>query len=140
MNVFSLGAQVGGRIYPEASAQEQQLRDEFNRWTGEYSQDVREFAFLLRIDGEFHRYTKMWDIVGFQKARCKRDWIEVEIGIPQQWWRETAGGTYKRRLTTEIEAGLKSMIDVLKARKKHIEAEALLSDWQEIKVRYLRLA
>ena len=52
MNSFCLGAQVGGRLAKDASAQEQELRDVFNRWTGHYSNDVREFAFLLRIDGE----------------------------------------------------------------------------------------
>jgi hypothetical protein len=45
MNSFSLGAQIGGPDYPEdARIQEQQLRDAFNRWTGDYSTDVREFA------------------------------------------------------------------------------------------------
>jgi len=76
MNVFSLGAQIGGPDHSTmASASEQQLRDEFNRWKGEYSRDVREFAFLLRIDGEFHKYTEMWKIIGFQEAKCN------EIGL-----------------------------------------------------------
>lgn len=138
MNVFSLGAQIGGPDHSTmASASEQQLRDELNRWKGEYSRDVKEFAFLLRIDGEFHKYTEMWKIIGFQQAKCKRDWIEVEIGIPQEWWREIQGGAYKRRLASEVESGLKSMIEVLKAKKKHIEVDALLSDWEQVKVRYL---
>jgi hypothetical protein len=51
MNSFTLGAQVGGRLAKDASAQEQELRDMFNSWTGDYSSDVREFAFILRIDG-----------------------------------------------------------------------------------------
>ena len=58
MNSFSFGAQVGGPNYPEAARrQEQQLRDAFNQWSGDYSPDVREFAFLLRIDGQIHQYT-----------------------------------------------------------------------------------
>jgi hypothetical protein len=54
MNSFTLGAQVGGRLAKDASAQEQERRDMFNSWTGDYSSDVRESAFILRIDGEFH--------------------------------------------------------------------------------------
>jgi hypothetical protein len=84
MNSFSFGAQIGGSDYSEAARrQEQQLRDAFNRWSGSYSPDVREFAFLLRIDGKIHRYTEMWQIRGAQKARPKQDWIEVEIGVPE---------------------------------------------------------
>lgn len=59
----------------------------FNPWTGDFSTDIREFAFILRVDGEFHRYTSIWNIYGAQKARRKRDWIEVEIGIPETWRR-----------------------------------------------------
>jgi hypothetical protein len=62
MNKFSFGAQVGGHNYRAAARlQEQQLRDAFNRWTGDYSPDVKEFAFLLRIDGQIHKYTEMAD-------------------------------------------------------------------------------
>jgi hypothetical protein len=56
----------------------------FNSWTGDYSSDVREFAFILRIDSEFHSYTEMSSICGAQKAKRKRDWVEVEIGVPER--------------------------------------------------------
>ena len=138
MNSFSFGAQVGGPNYPEAARrQEQQLRDAFNQWSGDYSPDVKEFAFLLRIDGQIHRYTEMWQIRGAQKARRKRDWIEVEIGIPEEWWREANSDGYKKRLAEEVEAGLKSMIDVLQAKKRRIDGQGLLNDWSRIKALYL---
>ena len=135
MNRFSFGAQIGGPDYPEAARlQEQQLRDALNRWFGDYSSAVKEFAFLLRIDGCIHRYTEIWHIRGAQKARRKRDWIEVEIGIPEEWWRQTDGDAYKKRLIEEIEAGLKSMIQVLQAKEPQIDAKALLRDWSRIKL------
>jgi hypothetical protein len=137
MNSFTLGAQVGGRLAIDASAQEQELRDMFNSWTGDYSSDVREFAFILRIDGEFHAYTEMWSICGAQKAKRKRDWIEVEIGIPERWWRGAHSDAYKRRLVGEVEKGLISMIDVLRKNHRDIKAEALLKDWRQIKSNYL---
>ncbi len=137
MNSFSLGAQVGGRVSGCASAQEQQLRDAFNRWTGNYSRDIREFAFLLRIDGEFHTYTEMWNIRGAQKAKRKRDWVEVEIGIPESWWRDANVPSYKKRLADEIEKGLISMIELLRRNRRDIKAEALLTDWKQIRSDYL---
>jgi hypothetical protein len=138
MNSFSFGAQIGGPDYSEAARrQEQQLRDAFNRWSGSYSPDVREFAFLLRIDGKIHPYTEMWQIRGAQKARRKQDWIEVEIGVPEKWWREADSDGYKKRLAEEVEAGLRSMIDVLLSKKHRIDGQALLSDWNQIKTSYL---
>lgn len=135
-----MGAQVGGPNYPKAAtAQEQQLRDAFNRWTGEYSTDVREFAFFLRIDGPIHKYTEMWQILGAQKARRKRSWIEVEIGIPEAWWRESVGDGYKKHLAGEVETGFRSMIEALQKNKRHINADALLEDWGQIKAYYLAL-
>jgi len=116
MNRFSLGAQTGGPDERKtALAHEQQLRNFCNRWTGDYSTDIREFAFLLRIDGQIHRYTELWNIHGAQKAIRKRDWIEVEIGISEERWRRTDNDEYKRWLAQEVEAGLKSMIEVLQA-------------------------
>ena len=135
MNTFSLGAQVGGRLARDASAQEQELRDKFNQWTGDYSRAIREFAFILRIDGEFHAYTEMWGICGAQKAKRKRDWVEVEIGIPETWWRDTNG--YKQRLADEVERGLSSMIDLLRRNRHDINAELLMTDWRKVKTRFL---
>ena len=138
MNSFSLGAQIGGPDYSEdARIQEQQLRDTFNRWTGDYSTDVREFAFLLRIDGEIHRYTELWQIRGAQKAKRKRDWIEVEIGIPKTWWQEAKTDAYKKRLADEVETGFGSMVELLQRNKRSIDAQALLNDWSRIKAAYL---
>jgi hypothetical protein len=75
----------------------------FNAWTGDYSSAVRELAFILRIDGESHSYTEMWSICAAQKAKRKRDWIEVEIGIPERWWRLAHSGGYKKRPAREVE-------------------------------------
>ena len=138
MNVFSLGSQVGG---PDAAlatqVAEQQLRDAMNKWTGEYCDDIREFAFLLRVDGAIHAYTKEWNICGAQKAKRKRDWVEVEIGIPKEWWKEEQGKNFKVHLAAEIEKGLHSAIELLHRTKHRVNAEALLADWEKIKSDYL---
>jgi len=137
LNSFSLGAQVGGQTGKSSRDQMQELRDLFNQWTGDYSADIREFAFLLRVDGEFHAYTREWNILGAQKAKRKRDWIEVEIGIPETWWRLAHTDQFKRRLAEEVEKGFGSMIEVLRKGRRDIKAEALLKDWSHIKSRFL---
>jgi len=102
-NLFSLGSQVGGSDAAEATQQaEQGLRDLLNEWTGEYSGAIREFVFLLRVDGEVDSYTEKWKIQGAQKAKRKKDWIEVEIGVPENWWREDQGRNFKMHLAAEI--------------------------------------
>jgi hypothetical protein len=136
LNSFSLGAQVGGFTSNEATAQEQELRNLINDWKGDYSRDIKEFAFVLRIDGSIHTYTEMWNIVGAQKAKRKRDWVVVEIGIPERWWREAQFGSYKKRLAIEVEKELVSMIDLLRRNRRHINAEALLDDWAKVKSKY----
>jgi hypothetical protein len=137
-NTFSLGSQVGGMDAAIATGrQEQQLRDALNRWTGNYTAAIRKFAFLLRVDGEIHSYTQEWNIHGAQKAKRKRNWIEVEIGVPRSAWQDNNGRNYKRYLAEEVEKGLQSMIAVLGARRADINSEALLADWNKIKYTYL---
>ena len=126
-NRFSLGSQVGG---PDAAVatgrQEQQLRDAMNRWSGNYSSAVREFAFLLRVDGEIHTYTEEWNIHGAQKAKRKKDWIEVEIGVPRSCWQTDQGRGYKQYLAS-----------VLEQTRLDIKSDTLLADWERIKREYL---
>lgn len=138
MNFFSLGAQIGGPSVPNVILQEQQqLRDAMNRWAGDYTPAIREFAFLLRVDGDIHTYTKMWSMAGAQRAKRKQDWVEVEIGIPESWWREHQGLAHRRRLAEAVEEGLRSMIELLQRNRHAINSEALLADWGRIKNEYL---
>ena len=137
MNSFSLGAQEGGQVAKQAVDQMQELRNFFNKWIGEYSADIREFAFLLKVDAEFHRYTEMWNIYGAQNAKRKRDWVEVEIGKPETWWRLAHTDEFKKRLAEEVEKGFISMIDVLRRNRREIKAETLLKDWSQIKSKFL---
>ena len=138
MNTFTLGAQIGGPNVPNyITDQEQQLRNAFNAWTGDYTNVIREFAFILRVDGAIHCYTKMWGMVGPQKAKRKRDWLEVEIGVPEDWWRENQGLLYKSHLTSSIDKGLSSMVEFLQRNRHSINDIALLQDWDRIKTKYL---
>jgi hypothetical protein len=62
-NSFSLGSQIGGPDTPwDVLHEEQRLRNAFNGWKGNYAVAIREFAFLLRVDGSIVRYTEEWNI------------------------------------------------------------------------------
>jgi hypothetical protein len=138
MNSFSLGAQIGGPNTPENVLKEQQrLRHAFNGWRGEYTKAIHEFAFLLRVDGSIHRYTEMWKIEGAQKAKRKRDWVEVEIGVPQSWWENDQIEEHRNNLVKAIENGLHSIIELLQRNRDEIDADALLRDWEQIKHAFL---
>ena len=137
-NSFSLGSQIGGPDTPAVVLhQEQRLRNAFNRWKGNYTDAVREFAFLLRVDGSIERYTETWNIRGAQAAKRKRDWVEVEIGVPEAWWQRGGVENYMTRLAEAIENGLHSMTELLKRNKHVLNDEALLRDWTEIKNDFL---
>lgn len=91
-NSFSLGSQIGGPDAGDVTRQhDQELRDAFNCWQGNYTNAIKEFAFILRVDGNVHKYTQEWNILGAQPAKRKKDWVEVEIGVPEKWWREERG-------------------------------------------------
>jgi hypothetical protein len=141
VNTFSLGAQVGGAIpdWRERSASEQYLRNLMNEWSGKYTNSIREFAFLLRIDGDIHEYTRMWNIVGAQPAKRKRDCVEVEIGIPMYWYPQHRNLSYKQLLAAEVEKGLHSMVALLQRNKHLVDSQALFADWAAIKQQYLLL-
>jgi len=137
-NRFSIGSQVGGSQPADLTLRvERPLRKLFEQWRGEYSPAVEEFAFLLRIDGEIHQYSKLWNMIGAQAAKRKRNWVEVEIVVPESWWKEAQGELYKFHLVEEIEKGLHSMVELLKRNKHEIRAEALLSDWARLKAEYI---
>jgi hypothetical protein len=137
-NIFSLGSQVGGpRAADATQVEEQHLRDALNQWSRHYTDAVREFAFLLRVDGEIDTYTKRWKIFGAQEPKKKKDWIEVEIGIPQDWWKE-GRRAYRQHLAEEVERALSSMVKLLQKDGNCIIADNILADWQRIKTDYLR--
>jgi hypothetical protein len=137
-NSFSLSSQIGGPNSPEAVLhQEQRLRVAFNSWKGNYTAAIRKFAFILRVDGSIVRYTEVWNMVGAQNAKRKKDWVEVEIGVPESWWLEDGIDGYKRRLVESIETGFHSMVELLGRNRHKVAEEALFGDWHKVKDNFL---
>jgi hypothetical protein len=76
------------------------------------------------------------NLVGPRKARRSGSWLKVEIGVPEEWWRESESA-YKAHLTDSIETGLNSMIALLQRNKHEVDAERLLADWATAKREFL---
>jgi hypothetical protein len=60
----------------------------------------------------------------------------VEIGIPEDWWRDDEA--YKEHLVREVEKGLHDIILLLQSKKQTVRADALLKDWEKVKTSYLQ--
>ena len=137
INRFASGGATGG---PNLPIQIERVRVQLNRllqgWTGEYSPQIEVFRFPLFVDGAVVRYTEEMNLLGPQKAQRSGSWLTVKIGVPEDWWRESET-TYKTHLTGSIEAGLNSMIALLKRNKHDVNAELLLADWAVVKKEFL---
>lgn len=134
-NGFMLPAIMGET--PEfVEREQQQLRTAFNQWTGEYTNTIKDFVFLLLVDGSFIRHTDQEKLKGVQPAKRKRDVLEVTIGISEHWWNPDPK-SHKRYLARAIEDGLHSMIALLQRNRYPINADLLLADWERVKPNFL---
>ena len=136
-NRFYSGGAIGGPDLPvEVQRIHVQLNCLMHEWKGDYTEAVEFFAFPLFVDASVVRYTQQMNIIGGQKAKRKRNWLEARIGVPQEWWRDEESA-YKRRLTAAIEEGLHSMISLLERNKHAIKEDLLLADWERVKKEFL---
>jgi hypothetical protein len=132
-NSFYFGPGVGG---PDLPVEVERIHIQFglamSRWKGNYTDAIETFSFSPFVDGSVVRYTERMNILGVQKAKRKKNWLDVEIGVPESWWREEEP-KYKKRLTDSIEEGLHSMIALLIRNKHGVNAELLLADWAKVR-------
>jgi hypothetical protein len=136
-NSFGAGGADGGPDIPvEIHRIRIQLNSFFREWSGNYTRAIESFIFPMLVDGSVVRFTERMNILGAQKAKRKRNWVEVQIGVPKSWWREPEA-SYKKRLTDCIEEGLHSVIALLRRNKHEINAELLLADWESVKKVFL---
>jgi hypothetical protein len=136
-NTFYQGGAVGGPDLPiEVERIHLQLSAAMRRWKGNYTDAIKTFGFVLFVDGSITRYTETMSILGTQKAKRKRDWVEVRVGVPESWWREKEPA-YKKRLVDSIEEGLHSTIALLRRNRHNVNAELLLADWATVKTEFL---
>jgi hypothetical protein len=104
-NSFYFGPGVVGTNLPiEVERIHIQLGLAMSGWTGNYTHAIETFSFSPFVDGSVVRYAERMNILGVQKAKREKDWLDVEIGVPESSWREEEP-KYKRRLTDSMEEG-----------------------------------
>jgi hypothetical protein len=136
-NTFYFGAGVGGPDLPvEVERIHIQLTGLMHQWSGQCTNSVRVFGFVMFVDGSLTRYTETMNILGQQKAKRKRDWLEVRIGVPESWWREDEAH-YKVRIIEALEDGFSSMIALLNRNEHAVDESSLMRDWNHLKIEFL---
>lgn len=136
-NSFYTAGSLGGANIPIGVERIHiQLGLALRQWNGNYTDAIQKFCFSPFVDGSAVRFTERENILGVQKAKRKGDWLEVQIGVPESWWREEEMA-YKRRLTDAIEDGLHSMIALLQRNRHKVNAELLMADWKVVKKEFL---
>jgi hypothetical protein len=140
LNRFGSGGAIGGPDLPtKVERVHIQLNTLLSHWTGEYSPVIEHFSFPLFVDASLVHYTAKMNLLGPQKAQRSGSWLRVKIGVPETWWRKSESA-YKTHLTDSIEAGLNSMIALLRRNKHEVNAERLLADWATVKREFLETA
>lgn len=136
-NKFYWGGGIGGPDLPiEVKRIHIQLGTAMYKWRGHYTDAIKFFAFAAYVDASLVRFTEQMNILGPQRAKRKRDWVEVRIGVPESWWREEES-VYKQHIVDSVEEGFHSMIALLRRNRHAINAEALLADWSSVRKEFL---
>lgn len=136
-NSFSSGGALGGPDLPiEVERIHIQLNTLLHKWRGDYANVIGHFSFPLWVDGSLIRYTEKMNTQGAQPAKRKLKWLEVQIVVPESWWREPEPA-YKERLSEGIEQGFHSMIALLRRNRHEVNANLLLADWETVKNEFL---
>ncbi|MFB9328272.1 hypothetical protein ACFFSY_20270 [Paenibacillus aurantiacus] len=93
-----------------------ELRQLFKTYCNkEYSLEIKEFANVLRVDGDI----RAWNFVGCQKLRINRKdkYITVDVGMPREKWEAQSEANIKRYLFGGIKDAIIIMINKLKKRR-----------------------
>ena len=133
MDNISLAQQNGGPNIPEFL---NQTVLEFRRILVEhlnkiYCDPAREIAIVIRVDGSITKF----GFTGVEKPKLRRDYIEVNIGIPETEW--SMGSTNFRKLLLEyISDALNEVIQKCKENKISINESSLKNDFAKVVERF----
>jgi hypothetical protein len=101
---------------------------------GPYSEEVSEFALILRIGGNIQEF----DFEGCERIRRNRKekYITVDLGFPSYRWRNRPDHEIRRYLGDIVETGLLCCLDRLKKDKTRVSPR-LMEDFAEVKKLFL---
>lgn len=101
---------------------------------GPYSPEVKEFALILRIDGDIYCWNK--EGCGRMRRSKKDYYITIDIYVPKGRWQGKTPAEIRSYLAEQVEQALSLMIGKLQADKVPIQSQDLLNDWQTVKQKY----
>jgi len=102
---------------------------------GPYSEEIAEFALILRIGGEFQEF----DFEGCERIRRNRKgkYITVDLGFPSRRWKGANDSDIREYLAGIVETGLLCCLHRLKKDKVEVVDAALMRDFASVKRRFL---
>jgi hypothetical protein len=102
---------------------------------GPYSEEISEFALVLRIGGTMQEF----DFEGCERIRRSRKdkYITVDLGFPTRRWKNVADGEIPKYLAEIVETGLLCCLHRLKKDKAKVDEAALLGDYENVKRHFL---
>ena len=102
---------------------------------GPYSEEVREFALILRVGGVMQEF----DFVGCERIRRNRRqrYITLDLSFPSREWKDKDPFHVRRFLIDQIETGLRCFVDRLNRDKVILRSSQLLADFARLKALYL---
>jgi hypothetical protein len=103
---------------------------------GPYSEEVVEFALLLRIGGNMQEF----DFEGCERIRRNRKekYISVDLGFPSRRWRGVSDEEIRKYLTELVETGLLCCLSRLQKDKTQVQSSKLMSDFASVKQMFLK--
>jgi hypothetical protein len=135
MRGVSLAYEAGG---PDVTAQPYilQLRKLLEKYcNGPYSNEVKGFALVLRIDGSLKKYGA--EGVDRMRRRKKQEYITADICIPERRWKGVPPREFSRYLSSAVKSALQTCVAYLRKQKVEVDEHRLLLDYGEVEAQFL---
>jgi|ERR1700722_792815 len=102
---------------------------------GPYSEEISEFALILRIGGKFQEF----GFEGCERIRRNRKgkYITVDLGFPSRRWRGVSDREMRKYLAEVVETGVLCCLHRLKKDKVEVREADLMRDLAEAKRQFL---
>jgi hypothetical protein len=102
---------------------------------GPYSEEVREFALILRVGGIMQEF----DFLGCERIRRnrRRQYITLDLSFPSREWKGRDALHIRQFLVDQIETGIRCFVDRLNRDKVNVQGSELLADIARVKAMYL---
>ena len=130
-HAITLGAQTSGEDDRTAKHVLDLRKLLANYCKGPYSEEISEFALVLRIGGDMQEF----DFEGCERIRRNRKskYITVDLGFPSHKWKGADDREIRKYLIEIVETGLLCCLHRLKRDKVKVDHTSLMRDFTKAK-------